>query len=231
MASDNDQPKYQAPEPAEELEVPKNALATIARLWDAMVGLRWRIVACTVSAVLYVVATLAAGAGIKSLLGMSGRRGLQRERHRHAVGKDPGELRLGRAVRAHTRERRRARADVPRHLDGRLGVLLVQRPRHGELCRAPEPAPARADLCQARAPATILLRRPPARRHDKPCHERPGQGVRGPAARRAAAAHERHDGGGGRAHHAHGGRAPRMHLPGVRGGRACRDQGVRHAHA
>lgn len=60
MASDNDQPEYQAPEPAAELEVPKNALATIARLWDAMVGLRWRIVACTVSAVLYVVATLAA---------------------------------------------------------------------------------------------------------------------------------------------------------------------------
>ena len=60
MASDNDQPEYQAPEPAEELEVPKNALATIARLWDAMVGLRWRIVACTVSAALYVVATLAA---------------------------------------------------------------------------------------------------------------------------------------------------------------------------
>lgn len=60
MASDNDQPEYQAPEPAEELEVPKNALATIARLWDAMVGLRWRIVACAVSAVLYVVATLAA---------------------------------------------------------------------------------------------------------------------------------------------------------------------------
>ena len=60
MASDNDQPEYQAPEPVEEFEVPKNALATIARLWDAMVGLRWRIVACTVSAVLYVVATLAA---------------------------------------------------------------------------------------------------------------------------------------------------------------------------
>ena len=60
MASDNDQPECQAPEPAEELEVPENALATIARLWDAMVGLRWRIVACTVSAVLYVVATLAA---------------------------------------------------------------------------------------------------------------------------------------------------------------------------
>ena len=60
MASDNDQPEYQASEPAEELEAPKNALATIARLWDAMVGLRWRIVACTVSAVLYVVATLAA---------------------------------------------------------------------------------------------------------------------------------------------------------------------------
>ena len=40
--------------------MPKNALASIARLWDAMVGLRWRIVACTVSAVLYVVATLAA---------------------------------------------------------------------------------------------------------------------------------------------------------------------------
>ena len=60
MASDNDQPEHQVPEPAEELEVPKNALATIARLWDAMVGLRWRIVACTVSAVLYVVATLAA---------------------------------------------------------------------------------------------------------------------------------------------------------------------------
>ena len=60
MASDNDQSEYQAPEPAKELEVPKNALATIARLWDAMVGLRWRIVACTVSAVLYVVATLAA---------------------------------------------------------------------------------------------------------------------------------------------------------------------------
>ena len=60
MASDNDQPEYQVPESAEELEVPKNALATIARLWDAMVGLRWRIVACTVSAVLYVVATLAA---------------------------------------------------------------------------------------------------------------------------------------------------------------------------
>lgn len=60
MASDNDQPEYQVPESAEELEVPKNALATIARLWDAMVGLRWRIVACTVSAVLYVVATLSA---------------------------------------------------------------------------------------------------------------------------------------------------------------------------
>ena len=60
MASDNDQPEYQAPEPAKELEMPKNALATIARLWDAMVGLRWRIVACTASAVLYVVATLAA---------------------------------------------------------------------------------------------------------------------------------------------------------------------------
>lgn len=60
MASDNDQPEHQAPKPAEGLEVPKNALATIARLWDAMVGLRWRIVACTVSAVLYVVATLAA---------------------------------------------------------------------------------------------------------------------------------------------------------------------------
>ena len=60
MASDNDQPEYQASEPAEELEVPKNALATIARLWDAMAGLRWRIVACTVSAVLYVVSTLAA---------------------------------------------------------------------------------------------------------------------------------------------------------------------------
>ena len=60
MASDNDRPEYQAPEPAEELEVPKNALATIARLWDAMVGLRWRIVVCTVSAVLYVVATLTA---------------------------------------------------------------------------------------------------------------------------------------------------------------------------
>ena len=60
MASDNDQPEYQVPEPAEELGVPKNALATIARLWDAMVGLRWRIVVCTVSAVLYVVATLAA---------------------------------------------------------------------------------------------------------------------------------------------------------------------------
>ena len=60
MASDNDQPEYQAPEPAEELEVPKNALATIARLWDAMAGLRWRIVVCTVSAVLYVVATLTA---------------------------------------------------------------------------------------------------------------------------------------------------------------------------
>ena len=60
MASDNDRPEHQAPEPVEELEVPKNALATIARLWDAMVGLRWRIVACTVSAVLYVVATLAA---------------------------------------------------------------------------------------------------------------------------------------------------------------------------
>lgn len=60
MASDNDQPEYQAPEPVEELEVPKNALATIARLWDVMVGFRWRIVACTVSAVLYVVATLAA---------------------------------------------------------------------------------------------------------------------------------------------------------------------------
>ena len=70
MASDNDRPEYQAPEPAEELEVPKNALATIARLWDAMVGLRWRIVACTVSAVLYVVATLAAVGFSASVLDM-----------------------------------------------------------------------------------------------------------------------------------------------------------------
>ena len=60
MANDNEELEYQAPEPEEELEVPENALATVRRLWEAMAGLRWRIVACTVSAVLYVVATLAA---------------------------------------------------------------------------------------------------------------------------------------------------------------------------
>ncbi len=60
MASDNDQFECQVPEPEEELEVPENALAAIARLWGAMAGLRWRIVACAVSAVLYVTATLAA---------------------------------------------------------------------------------------------------------------------------------------------------------------------------
>nr|WP_073294250.1 ABC transporter ATP-binding protein [Parolsenella massiliensis] len=60
MANDNEELEYQAPEPEEELEVPENALATVHRLWEAMAGLRWRIVACAVSAVLYVVATLAA---------------------------------------------------------------------------------------------------------------------------------------------------------------------------
>ncbi len=60
MANDNEELEYQAPEPEEELEVPENALATVRRLWEAMAGLRWRIVACVVSAVLYVVATLAA---------------------------------------------------------------------------------------------------------------------------------------------------------------------------
>lgn len=60
MANDNEELEYQAPEPEEELEVPENALATVRRLWEAMAGLRWRIVACAVSAVLYVVATLAA---------------------------------------------------------------------------------------------------------------------------------------------------------------------------
>nr|WP_307974478.1 ABC transporter ATP-binding protein [uncultured Parolsenella sp.] len=60
MANDNEELEYQAPEPEEELEVPENALATVRRLWEAMAGLRWRIVACAVSAVLYVAATLAA---------------------------------------------------------------------------------------------------------------------------------------------------------------------------
>lgn len=60
MANDNEELEYQAPEPEEELEVPEDALATVRRLWEAMAGLRWRIVACAVSAVLYVVATLAA---------------------------------------------------------------------------------------------------------------------------------------------------------------------------
>ena len=60
MTNDNEELEYQAPEPEEELEVPENALATVRRLWEAMAGLRWRIVACAVSAVLYVVATLAA---------------------------------------------------------------------------------------------------------------------------------------------------------------------------
>ena len=60
MASDNDQFECQVPDSDEELEVPENALAAVARLWGAMAGLRWRIVACAVSAVLYVAATLAA---------------------------------------------------------------------------------------------------------------------------------------------------------------------------
>ncbi|WP_374110282.1 ABC transporter ATP-binding protein [uncultured Parolsenella sp.] len=60
VANDNEELEYQAPEPEEELEVPENALATVRRLWEAMAGLRWRIVACAVSAVLYVAATLAA---------------------------------------------------------------------------------------------------------------------------------------------------------------------------
>lgn len=60
MANDNEELEYQAPEPEEELEVPENAVATVRRLWEAMAGLRWRIVACAVSAALYVVATLAA---------------------------------------------------------------------------------------------------------------------------------------------------------------------------
>ena len=60
MANDNEELEYQAPEPEEELEVPENAVATVRCLWEVMAGLRWRIVACAVSAVLYVVATLAA---------------------------------------------------------------------------------------------------------------------------------------------------------------------------
>ena len=60
MASENEGRAYEAPEPEEELEVPVDARATVVRLWRAMGALRWRIVACSVSAVLYVAATLSA---------------------------------------------------------------------------------------------------------------------------------------------------------------------------
>ena len=60
MSSETEELERQMPRAEEELEVPENALATVARLWGAMAGLRWRIVACAVSAVLYVVATLTA---------------------------------------------------------------------------------------------------------------------------------------------------------------------------
>ena len=61
MTSANDeQLEYQAPEAAEELEVPEHAGRTARRLWEAAAGQRWRVVVAVVSSVLYVAASLGA---------------------------------------------------------------------------------------------------------------------------------------------------------------------------
>ena len=68
---EEEQAEYQAPEAPEELEVPKDALATARRLWRAAAGERWRVIVAVVSSVLYVAASLGAvafSAGVIDLL-------------------------------------------------------------------------------------------------------------------------------------------------------------------
>ena len=69
--SNEEELEYQAPEPEEELEVPANAVATAARLWNAAAGQRWRLVLMSVFAVTYVTLQLGAvsySAGLIDLL-------------------------------------------------------------------------------------------------------------------------------------------------------------------
>ena len=66
-----EEPEYRAPEPEEELEVPANAVATAARIWNAAAGQRWRFVLMSVFAVAYVTLQLGAvsySAGLIDLL-------------------------------------------------------------------------------------------------------------------------------------------------------------------
>ena len=69
--SNEEELEYQAPEPEEELEVPANAVATAARLWNAAAGQRWRLILMGVFAVTYVTLQLGAvtySAGLIDLL-------------------------------------------------------------------------------------------------------------------------------------------------------------------
>ena len=56
------QPQGRQPEPAEELDVPADALGTAARLWAAAAGQRWRLVVAALCSVLYVAGSLGATA-------------------------------------------------------------------------------------------------------------------------------------------------------------------------
>ena len=56
------QPQDRQPEPAEELDVPADALGTAARLWAAAAGQRWRLVVAALCSVLYVAGSLGATA-------------------------------------------------------------------------------------------------------------------------------------------------------------------------
>lgn len=69
--SNEEELEYQAPEPEEELEVPANAVATAARLWNAAAGQRWRLILMGVFAVSFVTLQLGAvtySAGLIDLL-------------------------------------------------------------------------------------------------------------------------------------------------------------------
>ena len=119
---------------------------------------------------------------------------LQRAPHRPALGQHPGRLRERGELCRGRWQRRRGDPRVSRHLDRGVALLHRAGARHGELRGAPEPGPARANCREVRAPAALLLRRPPARRHDQPRHQRPRQGLRGAAAGAPAAADRRGDG-------------------------------------
>ena len=129
-----------------------------------------------------------------------GRPRLQRLSARPALGPYPGDVRARRGLCRHHGDRRARNRNLPGDLDYCLDFL--HRPGHGdvELCRASEPEPAQPHRGQARAPAAALLRRTAAGRYHQPRHERPGQGVRGPAARRAAADYRRPHAHGRRRH-------------------------------